>query len=263
MEHKRKNHPLKDFYKDIYGRYDLVNKIFTFGRDKHWRTKAVNECILNNPQSIVDICTGTGDLALEIAEKTDNGVRITGYDFSTEMLKVAREKAEDCINSAGVITNKNDNLSNLANDLEFIEGDVAEMPFESGTFDSAGISFGIRNLVYENSNAGKHLAEIHRILRDYGRFVILESSRPNNTIWRVFNGIYLRFILPYLGGIISGNFKAYRYLAQSSKNYYSKEEMGKILEEAGFRILRSSSLFLGSVMLVVAEKQPISPGNQN
>jgi len=290
MDPESKKHPLKDFYKDIYRRYDLVNRIFTFGRDKYWRTKAVKECILNNPQSIVDICTGTGDLALEIAEKTGNGIRITGYDFSAEMLEVAREKAEDSDNSsvspggkqgssarglknavspdenresADAVKKDKHNCSSKVGSLEFIEGDVAEMPFESGTFDSAGISFGIRNLVYENSNAGKHLTEIHRILRDYGRFVVLESSRPNNAIWRVFNGIYLRFILPYLGGIISGNFKAYRYLAQSSKNYYSKEEMGKILEEAGFRIIRSSSLFMGSVMLLVAEKQPISPGNQN
>lgn len=289
MELESKNHPLKDFYKDIYGRYDLVNRVFTFGRDKHWRTKAVKECILNNPKSIVDICTGTGDLALEIAGKAADGTRITGYDFSAEMLQVAREKAENSFNtavspggkqgssvrglkiavsqgenkkSADVIKKDKHDWSNKASSLEFIEGDVAAMPFESASFDSAGISFGIRNLVYENSNADKHLAEIQRVLRDYGRFVVLESSRPNSTIWRVFNGIYLRFILPYLGGIISGNFKAYRYLAQSSKNYYSKEEMGKILEEAGFRIIRSSSLFLGSVMLVVAEKQPISSGNK-
>ena len=129
------------------------------------------------------------------------------------------------------------------------------MPYEDGSFDTAGISFGIRNLVYENSKAEKHLSEIHRVLRIKGRFVILESSKPENRIWRFFNNIYLQLILPYIGGNISGNLKAYKYLAKSSKNYYSRKEMGKILEKGGFRVIMSRSLFLGSVMLMVAEKQ--------
>ena len=85
--------------------------------------------------------------------------------------------------------------------------------------------------------------------------MILESSRPSNALWRFFNGLYLQFILPYLGGLISGNIKAYRYLAESSKNYYSIQEMGAILEDNGFSFLSGKPLFLGSVMLVVAEKK--------
>lgn len=279
MTEKKNNHPLKDFYKDIYGRYDLVNRIFTFGRDKYWRSKAVKECLLNAPRELLDICTGTGDLAIEMAEKAAESTSVTGYDFTTEMLKLAREKAVEKFQTD--ISQETPESSTGGGDAVeyaapsgpgsktefppknsfapvFIEGDVADMPFENGHFDTAGISFGIRNLVYENSNADRHLAEIHRVLRGSGRFVILESSKPENILWRFVNSIYLRFILPYLGGIISGNFKAYRYLARSSKNYYSKTEMGQILEKAGFKVIRSSSLFLGSVMLIVAEKQPSS-----
>lgn len=230
--------PLKNYYKDIYRRYDLVNRIFTFGQDSVWREKAVAECIDNNPGRILDICTGTGDLILEIARNTNSGVVLTGYDFSAEMLQKAKEKAEK-----------------VSNSIDFIEGDVARMPFDSGFYDSAGITFGLRNLVYENSNASKHLAEIHRVLKPGGRFVILESSKPGNWMWRLINGIYLQFILPYLGGIISGNLKAYKYLAKSSRNYYTREEMKKILNAGGFSVIRSKSLFLGSVMLMVAEKQ--------
>ena len=235
---ENKDFPLKNYYKDIYRRYDLVNRIFTFGQDSAWRAKAVAECIDNSPGRILDICTGTGDLILEIARKTDSGVVLTGYDFSAEMLQKAKEKAEK-----------------VSNSIDFIEGDVAKMPFDSGFYDSAGITFGLRNLVYENSNASKHLAEIHRVLRPGGRFVILESSKPGNRMWRFVNGIYLQFILPYLGGIISGNLKAYKYLAKSSRNYYTREEMKNILNAGGFSVIRSKSLFLGSVMLMVAEKQ--------
>ena len=85
--------------------------------------------------------------------------------------------------------------------------------------------------------------------------MILESSRPEKFLWRLFNNIYLRFVLPYLGGIVSGNLKAYRYLAKSSRNYYSISEMGAILEEAGFSVIGGESFFLGSVMMLVAGKK--------
>ena len=263
---ENKDYPLKDFYKKIYGRYDLVNRIFTFGQDRNWRKKAVEECLGNKPRQVLDICTGTGDLVLEMAEKAEqkrastvensanvaargkdltakgplekDAIHLTGYDFSPEMLEEARKKAADA-----------------GQKIEFIEGNVAEMPFADNRFDTAGITFGIRNLIYENSNADRHLAEIHRVLRMNGRLVVLESSRPDSRIWRFVNGIYLQFILPWLGGLISGNLKAYRYLAKSSKNYYSRKEMAGILERAGFRVIRSRPLFLGSVMLLVAEKQ--------
>lgn len=238
MAEEKQNFPLNDYYKDIYEKYDLVNRVFTFGRDANWRKEAVVHCLENSPSRVLDVCTGTGDLILEISRASKEKISLYGYDFTSEMLHIAQEKAD----KAGA-------------EIQFVEGNVASMPFSSKTFDSAGISFGLRNLVYENSNADQHLAEINRVLKDGGRFVVLESSKPGNSIWRFINGIYLRFILPYLGGIISGNIKAYRYLAKSSKNYYTREEMGRILEKSKFKVVSSRSLFLGSVMLMVAEKK--------
>ena len=232
------DHPLKDYYKDIYQKYDLVNRIFTFGRDRSWRRLAAKECLRDNPQKVLDVCTGTGDLIIEIANRSKEGISFTGYDFTAEMLEVARRKTT---------------TQELV--VEFIEGDVASMPFDNNRFDVAGIAFGLRNLIYENSNADRHLNEIHRVIRPGGRFVILESSKPGNRIWRFINGIYLRFILPYLGGLVSGNLKAYTYLAKSSKNYYTMSEMRSILESAGFMVIKHNSLFLGSVMLLVAVKK--------
>ncbi|MDA3821607.1 MAG: ubiquinone/menaquinone biosynthesis methyltransferase [Bacteroidales bacterium] len=238
MTKDKRDFPLQNYYETIYEKYDLVNRIFTFGHDQTWRRKAVRAITENKPESILDICTGTGDLILEAAKNVPENCELAAYDFSAEMLSKAKGKA----------------LKKQIK-IEFTEGDVAAMPYESNSFDSAGISFGIRNLIYENSAADQHLAEMHRVLKIGGRLVILESSKPGSRVWRFFNNIYLQLILPYLGGIISGNLKAYKYLAQSSKNYYSRNEMSAILEKGGFITIQSQALFLGSVMLMVAEKQ--------
>ena len=238
-----KDFPLQSFYGDIHSTYDRVNRIFTFGRDRAWRRKAVVELLRKHPDRVLDLCTGTGDFILEAARKAGKETELKGYDFSPAMLEMARDKYRQLSEREQIPT------------VDFIEGDAGAMPFEDASFDALGITFGIRNLVYSNSRAEQHLREINRVLRPDGRLVVLESSRPENMLWRLFNTIYLRFILPYLGGLISGNLKAYRYLASSSKNYYTINEMGSILETAGFELSGSCSLFMGSVMLLVLEKK--------
>jgi len=241
-----KDFPLHDFYKDICTSYDRVNRIFTFGRDRAWRRKAASELLSNNPRRVLDLCTGTGDFVLELAARSaDAGlyIALSGYDFSREMLQEAGRKAEEQQKKRGLP------------EITFMEGNAGEMPYAEGHFDALGITFGLRNLVYENSNAKRHLSEMHRVLRPGGQLVVLESSKPANSLWGVFNSIYLRYFLPYLGGLFSGNLKAYKYLASSSKNYYTIAEMELILERAGFKALRHRALFLGSVMLLVLEKK--------
>jgi demethylmenaquinone methyltransferase/2-methoxy-6-polyprenyl-1,4-benzoquinol methylase len=242
MVKEERDYPLKDYYSKIYRSYDRVNRIFTFGRDVSWRKKAARECLSHKPERVLDLCTGTGDFLLELARQSDYKVGLTGYDFSAAMLQEAERKYARS-------ESRKDLLS-----VDFLEGDVQSMPFPDHFFDAAGITFGMRNLVYENSNASRHLAEINRVIRPGGKLIVLESSRPDNPVWRFFNSIYLQFILPYLGGVISGNLKAYRYLAESSKNYYSIQEMGEILETAGFTMDEGRPLFLGSVMLLVVNK---------
>jgi len=246
MKERQKDFPLHSFYGDIYSTYDRVNRVFTFGRDKSWRLRAAGELLKSAPLRVLDLCTGTGDFALELARQASRNsarIELTGFDFSSDMLQEAMRKQNEI------------QSRETQAEIHFMEGDAGAMPFGDGSFDSMGITFGIRNLVYENSNAMKHLKEMNRVLRPGGQLVVLESSKPISPLWRVFNGIYLRFILPYLGGLISGNLKAYQYLASSSKNYYTMEEMGNILDVAGFNMIRSRSLFLGSVMLLVLEKR--------
>lgn len=246
MKGKQKDFPLHSFYGDIHATYDRVNRIFTFGRDKSWRRSAARELLKSAPDRVLDLCTGTGDFVLELARQSSlntDEIQLTGFDFSKEMLKAAERKQEEVLKRV------------KQSKILFMEGDAGNMPFKDKQFDSMGITFGLRNLVYNNSNALKHLSEMNRVLRTGGQLVVLESSKPPDPVWRLFNDFYLRFILPYLGGLISGNLKAYHYLASSSKNYYTIEEMGKILDVAGFSMIRSRSLFLGSVMLLVLEKR--------
>jgi demethylmenaquinone methyltransferase/2-methoxy-6-polyprenyl-1,4-benzoquinol methylase len=245
MKEYKEDFPLHTFYGDIHSTYDKVNRIFTFGQDRSWRRKAARELLQSRPGRVLDLCTGTGDFVLELSRqsvRSSHLVDLTGFDFSSEMLREATRKYQ--------VYKTIDDLP----DIRFTEGDAGEMPFEDGHFDAMGITFGLRNLVYQNSNATRHLSEMRRVLRSGGELVVLESSKPQSPLWRFFNGIYLRFILPYLGGLISGNLKAYQYLASSSKNYYTIGEMGTILERAGFRMIRSKPLFMGSVMLLVLEK---------
>jgi demethylmenaquinone methyltransferase/2-methoxy-6-polyprenyl-1,4-benzoquinol methylase len=246
MKKEEGDFPLNRFYADIFSTYDRVNRIFTFGRDRAWRRLAASELLKSRPSSVLDLCTGTGDFILELARQVSSlsrKVELTGFDFSSEMLSEAQRKSVALQERVATPP------------IRFMEGNAGEIPFEDGHFDSLGITFGIRNLVYENSGADRHLSEMNRVLRYGGELVVLESSKPRNLLWKVFNDLYLRFILPYLGGTISGNLKAYQYLARSSKNYYTIEEMGEILRIAGFRMIRSRSLFLGSVMLLVLKKR--------
>ncbi|RPI41700.1 MAG: ubiquinone/menaquinone biosynthesis methyltransferase [Bacteroidetes bacterium] len=240
MEQPGTDHPLKSYYADIHPTYDRVNRVFTFGGDARWRRKAASVCLSTGPSSVLDLCAGTGDFALELARQAGYPVTVTGFDFSSEMLGIARRKAEGSVRGPATV--------------HFVEGDASRMPFSDGQFDAVGITFGIRNLIYENSRAGRHLEEINRVLRPGGRLVILESSRPGNPLWRIINSFYLRFILPRVGGLISGHPEAYRYLARSSRNYYTIGGMGDILEGAGFRMLQGKPLFMGSVMLLEASK---------
>jgi len=238
------DYPLKEFYSEIFTSYDRVNRIFTFGRDVSWRKKAAAKCLAHDPGRVLDVCTGTGDFIFELASRSSGSISLTGYDFSREMLDLAERKKFE-------LRSQNPGMP----DIDFVEGEVGNMPFENDFFDAMGITFGIRNLIYENSNAGLHLSEMIRVLRPGGKLVILESSRPANAVWRLFNSFYLRFVLPYLGGLVSGNVKAYKYLAKSSRNYYTIKQMGNILAEAGMHRIKGEPLFLGSVMLIIAEKK--------
>lgn len=236
-QQQNKTHPLNQFYSKIYRKYDLINRIFTLGNDEKWRRFTAEECLINDPVDIIDLCCGTGDMCINISRKAKNNVQITGFDLNQQMLDMARIKSM--------------NLQNI----KFLQGDVAEMPFKDGSFDAMTIGFGFRNLTFENQEAGIHLKEMNRVLRKGAMLHILESSVPSNKLIRFCYNIYLRVILIPLGALISGNWKAYSYLARSSANFFNLPEVNDILMKYGFEVLKVKSFFFGASNLITAVKK--------
>jgi demethylmenaquinone methyltransferase/2-methoxy-6-polyprenyl-1,4-benzoquinol methylase len=220
-------------------RYDLVNHIITLGMDKHWRRLAAQTCLELKPLRVLDIGCGTGDLIINIARMATNNIEITGLDYSQPMLEKARQKAE----KAGV-----------SKKVRFIEGEASHLPFPDASFDVAAISFAFRNLTYKNPVASAHLAEVLRVLKPGGYYIIVESSQPENRFIRACFHLYLRtFVMP-VGIIISGNKGAYRYLAESARRYYFPGEVRDLLLGAGFRDVRYRPLFFGAAGIHTALK---------
>jgi demethylmenaquinone methyltransferase/2-methoxy-6-polyprenyl-1,4-benzoquinol methylase len=232
-------HPLHGMFTAVPPRYDLINSIITLGLDKRWRRLAALACLEDKPRQILDLGCGTGDLTINIALKAKKDVKITGLDYSLPMLEKARQKAQ---------------LAGVAQRVTVIEGEATQIPFPDAYFDCVGISFAFRNLTYKNQLGSPHLAEVIRVLKPGGRYVIVESSQPENRIIRAFFHLYLRAYVAPAGQMLSGNKGAYNYLAESARRYFTPREVREMLLAAGFRDTRYRPLFFGAAGLHVALK---------
>jgi len=220
-------------------RYDLINRLITWGQDNAWRLLAARECLDSSPKRLLDICCGTGKLAIDMAGIAGSSTRIVGVDFSLPMLEVA-------VTETG--------RSNSGERVSFVHGDAAALPFPDGHFDCVGIAFAFRNLTYKNPLTLRYLAEIARVLRPGGRFVIVESSQPRVRLIRKLFHLYLRTFVFRLGYLLSGNRGAYRYLAESAARFYTPDELGKLLLSSGFSRFLSRPLMFGTIGLHIAVK---------
>ena len=218
-------------------RYDLVNHIITLGLDNSWRRLAARTCLEEKPQRILDLGCGTGDLLINIARRSPKDTEIIGLDYSQPMLEKAKQKAE----KAGV-----------SERTSFINGDAAHLPFPDGHFDCVGISFAFRNLTYKNPLGTPHFAEVKRVLKPGGRYVIVESSQPENRVIRSLFHLYLRGFVSPVGRLLSGNKGAYNYLAESALRFYFPRQIKGMLLAAGFRNIRYRPLLFGAAGLHVA-----------
>ncbi len=231
--------PLHGMFTTVPPRYDLINRIITLGMDKRWRRLTTEVCLEAKPSRVLDIGCGTGDLTVNIAQLATQGTEIIGLDYSLPMLVKARQKTA----KAGVIQK-----------VRFVEGEASRLPFPRASFDVAAISFAFRNLTYKNPVAPAHLAEVLRILKPGGRYVIVESSQPENNFIRACFHFYLLIYVKPVGLIISGNKSAYRYLAESARHYFSPGEVKDMLLKAGFRDVQYRPLFFGAAGIHVAFK---------
>ncbi len=231
--------PLHRMFTAVPPRYDLVNSIITWGLDKRWRRKAAGVCLTSKPGKVLDLGCGTGDLAINIARLSRNDVAVVGVDYSRPMLAIATRKAAS---------------TGRGRAISFLSGDAAGLPFPGGYFDCIGISFAFRNLTYKNPLAQRHLAEVLRLLRDGGSYVIVETSQPKSNLLRKLFHLYLRWVVSRLGYWLSGNKGAYHYLAESAAGFHTSEEVKEMLLGAGFRRVSFRPLFFGVAGIHVAVK---------
>ena len=197
----------------ISGNYDNLNRVISFGIDIKWRKKVLQIVSQSNPKIILDIATGTGDLAILMAQT--NAEKIIGLDISAGMLEVGEKKIA---------------AKNLSNTIEMILADSENMPFEDNHFDAITVAFGVRN--FETLEKG--LAEILRVLKPNGVFVILETSVPEKTPYKQGYNFYSKNILPIIGKLFSKDNVAYGYLSESAAAFPYGEALNNILRKIGF-----------------------------
>ncbi|EDP71492.1 ubiquinone/menaquinone biosynthesis methyltransferase [Flavobacteriales bacterium ALC-1] len=228
-----KKEQVTKMFDTISKEYDGLNRVISFGIDVKWRNKVVKLVAEKNPEIILDIATGTGDLAISLT--STNAKEIIGLDISDGMLEVGRQK----------ITEKN-----LDAVISMIIGDSEDLPFKDNTFDAITVAFGVRN--FENLEKG--LAEILRVLKPDGIFVILETSVPTNPVYKFGYDTYSKFILPTIGKLFSKDRVAYKYLSESASVFPYGEVLNNILRKIGFINVEDMPQTMGVATIYTASK---------
>lgn len=234
FELSEKGRGVRQMFDDISPRYDLLNRLLSFGIDQRWRRFAVSQLNIPAHGRVLDIATGTCDVALEVAAQTDPSVTIVGEDFTQGMLVHGQTKLND---------------SEHGKRIMLVNAPCEEIPHPDNTFDAITIAFGIRNVV--DRPAG--LREMFRVLKPGGRAVILEFSNPKSKLFRQLYYFYFQKILPTIGGLISKR-SAYQYLPDSVIEFPSQEKFSAMMGEAGFQRLQYCDLTFGISTVYVGDK---------
>jgi demethylmenaquinone methyltransferase/2-methoxy-6-polyprenyl-1,4-benzoquinol methylase len=225
---------VRTIFSRIAPTYDLLNHLTSFGIDRRWRRRAVELADLRAGDRVLDLAAGTGDLTLALARQA-RPAEVVSTDFVGEMLEIGREKTREYRGPTTIV---------------FQEADAQALPFEDASFDAATIAFGVRNLPDRSAN----FREVHRVLRPGGRYVVLEFSTPHPAPIRWGYHLYLRHVVPTVGGLVSGDRAAYRYLNDSIRRFPSQAGLARELVMAGFRDVAWHDLTFGVVSVHVARK---------
>lgn len=228
-----KKEQVAQMFDTISGNYDNLNRVISFGIDIKWRKKVLQLVARSNPEIILDIATGTGDLAILMAQTSAR--KIIGLDISAGMLEVGVKKIAE---------------KKLSNTIEMVLGDSEKMPFEDNYFDAITVAFGVRN--FENLEKG--LAEILRVLKPNGVFVILETSVPDKTPYKQGYQFYSKNILPLVGKLFSKDNAAYGYLSESAAVFPYGEALNNILRKTGFIDVKAMPQTFGVATIILLLK---------
>ncbi|WP_457618768.1 bifunctional demethylmenaquinone methyltransferase/2-methoxy-6-polyprenyl-1,4-benzoquinol methylase UbiE [Lutibacter sp.] len=228
-----KKEQVAKMFDNISKEYDGLNRVISFGIDIKWRKKVVEIIGKTNPNSILDIATGTGDLAINLTQTKAS--KIIGLDISEGMLEVGRKKIRKL---------------NLDNTIEMVFGDSEKIPFKENSFDAITVAFGVRN--FEKLEKG--LSEIHRVLKTGGTFVVLETSVPTKTPYKQGYHFYSTKILPLIGKLFSKDKSAYKYLSDSAASFPYGKAFNNILQKTGFIAIENKPQTFGVASIYIAKK---------
>lgn len=226
---------IQKLYSDVARTYELVNHVLTFGLDRVWRSKAARVASRKGGTHWLDVCSGTGEMALNLSRLAHKNGKIISVDFSSPMLARGREKRYI------------PNLSPVIAEASFL-------PFPDNTFDLVTISFATRNINPNKNVLCNHLQEFLRVLKPGGYFVNLETSQPSSRIVKHLFHLYIKLAVKPLGYLLSGSRAAYSYLASTIPRFYDPQELSSIIKEAGFSRITHQSLFFGAAAIHSAQK---------
>lgn len=235
LETSKRDIYIRDMFSSIANTYDFLNRVLSFGRDRYWRRFAIQKLSDVRHGIILDVATGTGDMAIEIIRRFNGVEKVIGVDFSEEMLRLAKRKIE---------------RYGYQEKTELYLNNALSLPFEDEKFDVVFISFGIRNI----ANKIKGLSEMRRVVKEGGRVIILEFSKPNNNLVKWFYSLYFVRILPLVGGFLSKVKYAYKYLPDSVLEFPETEDFINLMKKAGFKDIRYDILTYGVVTVYVGTR---------
>jgi demethylmenaquinone methyltransferase/2-methoxy-6-polyprenyl-1,4-benzoquinol methylase len=221
---------VENLFDNISYRYDLTNFYISLGIEKYWRKKFAAK-ISGNEKSALDVCCGTGISTAIICRKVSADAKVFGVDFADEMLEIARQK-----------------LGRLYTNVTFLPGDAVDLNFADNSFDIITIVFGIRNIF----DREKALKEFFRVSKPNGKLVIMELSYPRNALIKKLYNIYMNLIMVNLGGLITGNRNAYKYLVQTIKDFPKAAVFSKIIQSSGWSAVTTAGLTLGTCAIYTA-----------
>lgn len=219
----------------IVSHYDLMNRLMTGGRDQSWRRQVARLAAPPPGGRVLDVATGTGDVALALARQYPVA-QITGADFSFEMMQAGRPKFA---------------AANLDGCITLAAGDALYLPFPDGSFDAVTTGFALRNV----TDIPRVLAEMYRVVKPMGRVVCLEIFRPTLPVFRSLFSFYFYRVVPWVGGLVSGHRDAYAYLPHSLTDFLTPEEVKAVMEEVGWRQVHYRRLMMGTVAIHVGVKE--------
>jgi demethylmenaquinone methyltransferase/2-methoxy-6-polyprenyl-1,4-benzoquinol methylase len=231
IDHKERDaKKVEQMFSQIAARYDLLNHVLSLGLDRGWRKRVARETGDIDCRRVLDVCTGTGDMAIELGNFWKGKALVEGIDFSHELIEIAREKSK----KAG-----------LDDKITFREGNAESLPYRDEQFDAVTITFGLRNI----NNRGKALKEFYRVTRPGGCFVCLEFSHPANPAFQKMYSFYLLKVVPFVSHLFGSDPAAYQYLGNTIKDFPPPAELSGLLESAGWTNATYKKLAGGIVVI--------------